>query len=135
LYSYIAHKTRSNIFLERAKKLSTLLYSCKRRFRWAIATRNYFVWRDWVPKTVPTLKNEDDRLSPELRAITTLLNFCFAFDDGDVAIDGKIGEALDLAAGQGPSYFEPVNFGAFSEAQDDTWIVRGEVATAANFHA
>lgn len=36
-----------------------------------------------------------------------------AFGDGDVAVDGEIGEALNLAAGLGPFDFEPVEFFAF----------------------
>jgi hypothetical protein len=36
-----------------------------------------------------------------------------AFGDGDVSVDGEIGEALDLAARFGPFDFEPVEFFVF----------------------
>src|ERR1700758_166265 len=63
------------------------------------------------------------------------LQFSLAFHEGDVAVHGKIGETLGLAVGQGPSYFQPVDFAAFSEAQDKTRVVRGKIAAAADFHA
>ena len=47
-----------------------------------------------------------------------------AFRDGDVAVDGKVSEALDESAGLGPFNFEPVELFVFGEAENDARVVR-----------
>jgi NAD-dependent dihydropyrimidine dehydrogenase PreA subunit len=55
---------------------------------------------------------------PEPGAITvyrsavsdSLFPLAFAFDDGDIAIDGEIRNSFDLAAGQRPLDFQPIQF-------------------------
>jgi hypothetical protein len=56
-----------------------------------------------------------------------------AFGEGDVAVDGEVGEALDEAAGLGPLDFELVEFFVFGEAKDEAGVVGGEIAAAAYF--
>src|SRR5579863_2179021 len=62
-------------------------------------------------------------------------NSLFAFDDGDVAIDGQRGETLNQAAGLGPVDFDPVKLGSRANTQDQARIVRGKIAAAADFQA
>ena len=69
-----------------------------------------------------------------------LLNFAryvcglaWPFHDGDVAIDGKIGETLRCASGHRPFHFEPVDFRAIAQAEHDARVVSGEIAAAADF--
>ena len=62
-----------------------------------------------------------------------LFPFILAFDDADVAIDGKIGEALNKAAGLGPFDFDRVELFMFAQAENDARIVRREIAAAAYF--
>src|SRR5580692_2500097 len=64
-----------------------------------------------------------------------LFPFILAFDDGDVAIDGKIGETLDESARLGPFDFESVEFFVFAEAENDARVVRREIAAAAYLEA
>ena len=56
-----------------------------------------------------------------------------AFGEGDVAVDGQVGEALDQAARLGPFDFEPVESFVFGEAEDDAGVLGGEIAAAAYF--
>jgi hypothetical protein len=57
-----------------------------------------------------------------------------AFGNGDVAVDGKPpDEALAAAAGLRPLHFQPVDLGAGTEAKHHAWVVRGEIAAAADF--
>ena len=53
-------------------------------------------------------------------------------DNGDVAVDGQVREALDQPAGLRPLDFQQVNLGAWTEPQHDTRIVRGKVASPAD---
>src|SRR5205823_6479141 len=46
-----------------------------------------------------------------------------------------IGEALDTSAWKRPFNFQPVEFVALAQPKNDAWIMRGEIAAAANFHA
>src|SRR5690348_14158053 len=55
-----------------------------------------------------------------------------AFDDFDVAVDGKSSEALHEATGLRPLDFEPVDFFVFGETENDARIVRREIAAAAD---
>jgi hypothetical protein len=45
------------------------------------------------------------------------MEFPLARDEDNLAADRKFREALGLAAGHGPSYFQSRDFGAFSGAE------------------
>jgi hypothetical protein len=70
-------------------------------------------------------------LSERLR----LFPFGGAFGEGDVAIEGEVGEAFGDAAGLGPLYFDPVEFGVLADSKDYPGIVGGEEAAAAYYGA
>src|SRR5579864_9554802 len=56
-----------------------------------------------------------------------------AFDDGDIAVEGKIGEALDGTAGLRPPDFQPVEFCAASDSEQEARVMRGKIASAGRF--
>src|SRR5215469_15919271 len=56
-----------------------------------------------------------------------------SFDDGNVAVNRKIGESLDPAARLRPVNFKPVNFCSRSDSQHFARIMRGEIAAATHF--
>lgn len=58
-----------------------------------------------------------------------------AFDDFDIAIDGKTCKTLDETAGLWPFNLKPIHFFAFAETENDARVVRGKIAAAADFHA
>src|ERR1700678_167496 len=70
------------------------------------------------------------RLTPA-KALLPLVN---SLDDGDVAIEGQICEALDGAAWLWPFHFERIQFCAAANSEDDAWIVRRQEASTANLH-
>lgn len=47
----------------------------------------------------------------------------FGFDDSDVAVDGKIREALYFSAGQRPLNLQPIDFLARTDPKHDSGIV------------
>src|SRR6185312_15197592 len=57
----------------------------------------------------------------------------FAFDDGDIAIDGQVREPLLRAARLGPLDFKPVDFFRASDTKHFTHIVRRKIAAAIVF--
>ena len=59
----------------------------------------------------------------------------FTFDDGDVAVDREVGEALDRAAGGGPFDFQPVDLRLRPDSQNFPWVMRGEVTSPAGLQA
>jgi len=56
-----------------------------------------------------------------------------ALDDGNVPVDGEVGESFDAAARHWPMYLHPVYFGSWADAQDLTRIMGGEIAAATDF--
>src|SRR5277367_2130325 len=69
---------------------------------------------------------------PNLSGLLPLVN---SLDDGDVAIQRQIGEALDCAAWLWPLHFQGIQFCTAANSQDDTRIVRGQKTASANLHA
>src|SRR5215475_3189208 len=63
------------------------------------------------------------------------LNLQVSLDDCDVAIDGKVREALRRASRHRPLYFEPVDFFALADSQDDARIMGSEIASASHLCA
>src|SRR5271167_168843 len=63
-----------------------------------------------------------------------LLPLAFALYDGDIAINREIRESFRLAARQRPLDFQPIDFFAVAQAENDTRIVRREIAPTANLH-
>src|ERR1700751_2864336 len=53
----------------------------------------------------------------------------------DIAIDGQVREAVNLAAGLWPLYFQPVNLCPFADAEYDPRIMSRQITSAAHFHA
>ena len=60
------------------------------------------------------------------------LPFPGALDNCDVTINRELGDALDLAAGLGPVYLQPVEFRPFPNAQHHTWIMRRQKTASAD---
>ena len=56
------------------------------------------------------------------------------FDYRDVAIDRQICEAFSSSSGLWPFDLKPVQLGSLAQAEDDAWIVRGQIAAAGDFH-
>src|SRR5215472_11547249 len=72
-------------------------------------------------------------LSLRLYFVISLLPFAFAFHNRNVAVDGQFRKPLRFSAWVWPHHFEPIDFLSLAKAQRYARIVRGEVASSANF--
>ena len=70
--------------------------------------------------------------SCQLNALLPLAN---SLDDGDVAIQGQICEALDSATWLWPLHFQRIQFCTTANSQDNARIVRAQKAASTNLHA
>src|SRR6516162_4997531 len=82
------------------------------------------------------LRRTGKRVPPVRRicsSLTNLLPFALTFDNGDIAVDGQILEALRGTARLRPLDFQPIDLGLLSEPEDHPRIMIREVAATAHF--